>query len=160
MNDGGQDAAAMSRESTRLDFDPVSLSPARGLERLLRARLIAQLSGLRECQLRLIDADGDLILGTPSTSDVTLHATVRVRDPAFYRLVALNGSVGAGEAYMDGLWDCSDLVALVRILVRNRDLLDAMETGVASIASWAMRGLHALQRNTRRGSRRNIAAHE
>jgi cyclopropane-fatty-acyl-phospholipid synthase len=74
-------------------------------------------------------------------------------------MAALNGSVGAGEAYMDGLWDCDDLVALVRILVRNRDRLDAMETGTARLGGWLMQALHALTRNTRGGSRRNIAAH-
>jgi cyclopropane-fatty-acyl-phospholipid synthase len=48
---------------------------------------------------------------------------------------------------------------LVRLLVRNRDRLDAMETGTARLGGWLMKGLHALSRNTRRGSRRNIAAH-
>lgn len=141
-------------------LEAAALSPARGLERMLRARLIAQLQGLRQCEVRLVDADCDLRLGTPATDVArTLHVTLRVRDPAFYRHLAANGSVGAGEAYMDGLWECSDLVALVRILVRNRDQLDAMETGLAALGSWTMRGWHALQRNTRRGSARNIAAH-
>ena len=160
MNDTGQDASALARDETLLDFDPAAISPARGLERVLRGRLIAQLRELRDCQLRLIDADGDLVLGTPA-ADVghTLHATIRVLDPGFFRQVAANGSVGAGEAYMDGLWRCSDLVSLVRILVRNRDRLDAMETGLARLGGWVMRALHILQRNTRRGSRRNIAAH-
>ncbi len=60
---------------------------------------------------------------------------------------------------MDGLWRCDDLVGLVQILVRNRDLLDRMETGMARLGGLAMRGLHALRRNTRVGARRNIAAH-
>ena len=60
---------------------------------------------------------------------------------------------------MDGLWDCDDLVALTRILVRNRDHLDAMETGLARIGGSALRVWGALMRNTRKGSRRNIAAH-
>lgn len=159
MSEGLQEAATMPADPARLEIVRESLSPARGLERLLRQRLIAQLGALRECQLRLIDADGDLLLGDSRNVASTLHATVRVRDPAFYRLVAVSGSVGAGEAYMDGLWDCDDLVALVRILVRNRDRLDAMDGGAASIAGCAMRAWHGLQRNTRGGSRRNIAAH-
>ena len=60
---------------------------------------------------------------------------------------------------MDGLWRCSDLVGLVQLLVRNRDLLDGMETGLARLGGVAMKALHALRRNTRSGSRRNIAAH-
>jgi len=88
-----------------------------------------------------------------------LRPTLRVHDPAFYRALAGNGSVGAGESFIDGEWDCDDLVALVRLLVRNRDLLDGMETGLARLGGLAMRWLHAARRNTRAGSRRNIAAH-
>lgn len=160
MNDTGQDAATCSQDPALLEFDTAALSPARGLERLLRGRLIEQLRAMHECQVRLIDADGDLVLGTPAADPAqTLHVTVRVRDPGFYRAVATNGSVGAGEAWMDGLWDCSDLVALVRILVRNRDLLDAMETGLARLGGLLMRAINLFKRNTRGGSRRNIAAH-
>jgi cyclopropane-fatty-acyl-phospholipid synthase len=84
---------------------------------------------------------------------------LHVDDPRFYRLVAANGSVGAGEAYIDGLWRCDDVVTLIRVMVRNRDLLDGMETGLARLGGLALRAWHALNRNTRKGSRRNVAAH-
>ena len=84
---------------------------------------------------------------------------MRIHSLEFYARVARNGSVGAGEAYMDGLWACDDLVTLVRILVRNRDLLDAMESGMARVGGAVMRAVHALGRKTRQGSRRNISAH-
>jgi cyclopropane-fatty-acyl-phospholipid synthase len=115
---------------------------------------------LRDCRLVFDDPLGSTVLGTaaPDAED-TLQARVTVHDPDFYRQVAMNGSVGAGEAYMDGIWECDDLVSLVRILVRNRDRLDAMESGPARLGGWVMRALHALNRNTRAGSRRNIAAH-
>ena len=45
-----------------------------------------------------------------------LAATVEIHSPRFYRAM-LGGSVGLGEAYRDGVWDCDDLVALVRIAV-------------------------------------------
>ena len=60
---------------------------------------------------------------------------------------------------MAGHWHCDDLVALVRILVRNRDVLDGMETGWARLGGWMLRRWHSLRRNTEAGSRRNIAAH-
>ncbi len=129
-------------------------------DRLLRTRLLRQMSALRDSQLRIVDALGEIVLGTPAVDPTdTLHATLRVYDAAFYRHVAANGSVGAGEAYIDGLWHSDDLVALMRMLVRNRDLLDAMESGLARFGGIAMRAWHALRRNTRIGSRRNIAAH-
>lgn len=130
------------------------------LDRALRARLLARMDALRDCDLTVVDALGEVRLGRGAADSVdTLRATVCVRDPAFYRAVAANGSVGAGEAWIDGAWECDDLVALVRMLVRNRDLLDAMETGLARLGGLAMRAVHALRRNTRRGSRGNVAAH-
>ncbi|MEE7561325.1 class I SAM-dependent methyltransferase, partial [Xanthomonas sp. Kuri4-2] len=133
-------------------------APASWLDRLLRRRLLATLDGLRDGQLQLHEGTATHTLGHPGGADA-LQMHLRVDDPRFYRQAALNGSVGAGEAYMDGQWRCDDLVALMRLLLRNRDRLDAMETGTARLGGWAMRGLHALSRNTRRGSRRNIAAH-
>ena len=71
---------------------------------------------------------------------------VRIIEDDFYRAVAANGSVGAGEAYMEGQWQCDNLVGLVRLLVRNRDLLDGMETGLARLGGAAMRaGMHSPQ---------------
>ncbi|GAB2652383.1 class I SAM-dependent methyltransferase [Arenimonas aestuarii] len=125
------------------------------LDRLLRQRLLATLDGLAGGRVELVDALGTVELGEPGGLDVRIE----VLDPGFYRAAASQGSVGVGEAYMDGLWRCDDLVALVRLLVVNRDRLDAMETGLARFGGWLLRGWHALRRNTRAGSRRNIAAH-
>ena len=126
------------------------------LDRALRQRLLATLDGLQGGVLTVHDGLGTVTVGEAGGG---LHATLRIADPGFYRALAANGSVGAGEAYMDGLWTCDDLVGLVRLLVRNRDRLDAMETGLARLGGWAMRVLHAFKRNTRSGSQRNIAAH-
>ena len=124
------------------------------LDRLLRQRLFASLAALDHGQLLIEDSLGSVTLGR---GDPCVRLTVS--DLGFYRLVAAQGSVGAGEAYGDGLWRCDDLVGLVRLLVRNRDTLDAMESGLARLAGWALRRWHAGNANTRAGSRRNIAAH-
>jgi cyclopropane-fatty-acyl-phospholipid synthase len=130
------------------------------VERLLRERVLGLLRGLQGCALLLREGGESLAVAVPAAdARSTLRACVRIHDPAFYRRIALNGSVGAAEGYMDGLWDCDDLVALVRILVRNRDRLDAMERGPARLGGAAMRAWAALRRNTHAGSRRNIAAH-
>lgn len=123
-----------------------------------RRRLLDALDDLRGGTVVVHDWHGTSLLGH-ADGDAPLRATLHVHDDAFYRRVALGGSVAAGEAYFDGLWDCDDLVALVRLLVRNRDRLDAMETGPARFAAWLLRGWEALRPNTRSGSRRNISAH-
>lgn len=127
----------------------------RGL-RFLRGQLLRRMAGLQHGQLVIIDALGTVELGKPSRGG-PVH--IVIHDMGFYRTVAGNGSVGAGESFMDGQWTCDDLVGLVRLLVRNRDLLDGMEGGMARIGGWAMQAWAALRRNTRDGSRRNIAAH-
>ncbi len=126
------------------------------LERFLRERLLRQLAPLRGGSLRVRDALGEVLLGDPAGE---LQVGVTIDSPAFYRSVAAQGSVGAGEAYIRGDWWCDDLVGLVRLLVRNRDLLDGMERGPARLGGWLLRGWNRWRRNTRAGSRRNIAAH-
>ncbi len=134
----------------------VALPRAGALDAFLRRRLLAQLAPMHDGQLRVRDAFGEVLLGD---GQGPLLATVTIDDPAFYRKVAAQGSVGAGESYIHGDWRCDDLVALVRLLVRNRDLLDGMERGPARAAGWLLRGWNRLRRNSREGSRRNIAAH-
>ncbi len=125
-------------------------------DKFLRQRVLQRLSALGHGHLLVNDALGSAEFGRAGDGPAVV---LDVLDPGFYRALAGNGSVGAGEAYMDGQWRCSDLVALVQLLVRNRDLLDGMETGSARLGGLAMQALHALRRNTRAGSRRNIAAH-
>ena len=46
-------------------------------------------------------------------------AQVTVTDPRTYAALLRRGSVGLGQSYVEGWWDCDDLTALVRILIRN-----------------------------------------
>ena len=126
------------------------------LDAFLRRQLLAKLGALRDGRLRVRDALGEVVLGTQGSGPLV---TVTIDDPAFYRAVATQGSVGAGESYIRGQWRCDDLVALVQLLVRNRELLDGVERGPARIGGWALKAWAQLRRNTREGSRRNIAAH-
>ncbi len=125
---------------------------------LWRRRILDALDQIHGGVITVHDAHGRTVLGHADGGDA-LSVTLEVHDAAFYRRVALHGSVGAGEAYIDGHWDCDDLVALVRLLVRNRDRLDALESGPARVAAWLLRGWEKMRPNTRSGSRRNIAAH-
>lgn len=142
-------------------------TPAVGpLDRFLRARLLERLRGLRHGRVQLCDGSATYALG--NTADPELPPLrLEVLRSGFYRAVAAGGSVGAGEAYMDGLWRCrasgldsgQALVALVRLLLRNRDLLDGLDSGLARFGAVTLRAWHAARHNTRAGSRRNIAAH-
>jgi cyclopropane-fatty-acyl-phospholipid synthase len=126
------------------------------LERAARRGLCARLSGLARGALTLAEGGARACFGP---RDAELHATVQVRDRRFWRAVALRGSVGAAEAWMNGWWTSDDLVGVIRVLARHRDVVRGMERGGARLARGALRLLHAVRRNTRAGARRNIRAH-
>jgi cyclopropane-fatty-acyl-phospholipid synthase len=84
---------------------------------------------------------------------------VRIHDDRTFAEVAFGGSIGAAEAYMLGYWDADDLTTALRVLLANRAVLDDLETGTARLKAPLQGALHWLNRNTRAGSRRNIAAH-
>jgi len=44
---------------------------------------------------------------------------IQVHDPRFYRRVLAEGSVGLGESYMDGWWDCRNLDQLIHDLLSS-----------------------------------------
>jgi cyclopropane-fatty-acyl-phospholipid synthase len=87
-----------------------------------------------------------------------LRAILRVHSPRFYRQL-LRGSLGLGEGYVDGLWDCDELVALARIAARNVGALDRMRRALAPVLIPVQRSARWLARNTPGRSREQIAAH-
>ncbi|REJ89915.1 MAG: class I SAM-dependent methyltransferase [Planctomycetota bacterium] len=163
----------MTSASRSVDFrtsrlDPLDLSgSAKGNSRgrtapslirpLLRRRVLRALRQVRHGRIILKDHGHRHVLGDRVAVD--LDSKVNVHNDRFYRRLALGGSLGAAESYLDGDWDCDDLVVLFRILCRNSEALDAVNGLASSIGRGASRLGHRLSRNTRRGSRHNIHAH-
>ena len=127
------------------------------LDRFAKRVVLAQLQRLQTGSLRLSDNGEDFKFGAAGPADTGVH--IQVLDPRFYSEIAFGGSIGAGEAYMQAYWQCDDLVSLVRLLLRNRDVLDGMESGTARLTAPLQKLFHWVNRNTREGARRNISAH-
>jgi cyclopropane-fatty-acyl-phospholipid synthase len=127
----------------------------RRLESLARRAVLGRLEQLSQGELLIRENGGKTRVGSPGEFDITLS----VNDPGFWTDIAFGGSIGAGEAWMRGAWDCDDPVALVRLLVRNEAVLDAMEGGTAWLTRPLQWAWHRFNRNTREGARRNISAH-
>jgi len=128
------------------------------LDGVARRLVLNQLSRLETGCVQLVEDGFDITFGQPR-GEAELFARIDVLDSSFYADIAFAGSIGAGEAYMRGAWQCEDLVSLVRILLRNRDVLDGMEKGSAWLITSIQRLAHWINRNTRAGARRNISAH-
>ncbi|KAB0498584.1 SAM-dependent methyltransferase [Pseudomonas vancouverensis] len=123
---------------------------------LLRRGVLRQLTHLKQGQLVLIEDGERHVFGAAGSP---LLGEIHVIDPAAWGLVASNGSVGAGEAFIHGYWTSPDLTAVVRVFVSNLEVLDALEGGLAKLGRPLVQALHWLNRNTRKGSQKNIAAH-
>jgi cyclopropane-fatty-acyl-phospholipid synthase len=130
----------------------------RSLDSLAKRAVLSKLTQLRGGRLVIVEGSERHRFGTAS-EELAEPIVVHVHDPRFYSDLAFAGSVGAGEGYMHGRWTTSQLVELVRLLVHNMDVLDSLDSGFARLTAPLRKGLHAIRRNTRAGSRKNIAAH-
>ena len=139
------------------DFLAGTPKPSR-LDKLARRALHSRLKHLKAGQIVISDGDEHVTYGQV-TDELPLTAQISVQDPRFYSDIAFGGSIGAGEAFIQGYWTCNELDTLIRILLQNRNVLQNVDSGLASLMRPVQRTLHWLNKNTHTGSRRNIAAH-
>ena len=128
------------------------------LQNLVRRIVLSRLEKLQSGQIALSE-DGKHYMFGQLTDEFPLTVQLDVLSPKFYSDVAFGGAIGAGEAYIHGHWACAELTEFLRILVRNRDVLEKVDSGLALLGKPLQKLFHVLNRNTRAGSRKNIASH-
>jgi cyclopropane-fatty-acyl-phospholipid synthase len=127
------------------------------IDRLARGVVLRLLSRIRGGELVLVE-DSTVMSFGERVSARPLKAVLHVHSPRFYRQLG-RGSLGLGEGYVDGLWDCDDLVALARIAALNVGALDRLRRAFAPVLIPVQRSARWLARNTPGRSREQIAAH-
>ncbi|MCE3253180.1 MAG: SAM-dependent methyltransferase [Cellvibrio sp.] len=127
-------------------------------QRIARNLVFRLLRTLKEGCLR-IHEQGELYYFGQSPDQSDLVADIYIQDPQFYADVAFGGSIGAGEAYMEGYWSTPNLTQVTRLFVRNMAALDALDTRQSIISRYLLKAFHWFNRNTKDGSRKNISAH-
>lgn len=85
-------------------------------------------------------------------------ADIHIHDWKVAGAVFLRGDVGLAETYRDGLWDSTDLEALVTFGLLNEAAMDNVVYG-APLFRAISRIAYLFRSNTLRGSRKNISAH-
>ena len=106
--------------------------------------------------IHLTDGNGEYSFGdTESESTVQIE----VLSPDFYVLLGRSGILGAAEAYTAGCWKADDLVALIRTVFRNKDVMGQLDSGWALLAKPLNLFVHWLRKNSLSGSKQNILAH-
>jgi cyclopropane-fatty-acyl-phospholipid synthase len=135
--------------------DVGQLMPPRSAK-LARRLVLAGLARLREGRLTVHLPGGESReLGERHARE---HAVLHVLDDQFFVRVLTHGEVGAGDAYLDGLWRADDLALLVRLFVRNLEWID-LDGPLARVGQLAALVAHRLRKNSRAGSRENIRTH-
>lgn len=87
-----------------------------------------------------------------------MHADIVMSDWRCCDAALKSGDIGFAQSYIDGGWTTSDLTALLKLFILNRNAIEGFVYG-----TWWGRLLyrvkHLLNGNSRAGSRRNIHAH-
>jgi cyclopropane-fatty-acyl-phospholipid synthase len=141
----------MENMATESSMTQASLSDSLARKILLRA-----LAHLAEGHLTIVDGNQTSEFGNVNSN---VHATMQVKHVNFYRQVVFGGSIGAGEAYIQGHWSSPDLTKVVQIFAKNLALLDNIERYFSWLSNGINRIKHVFNRNSEQGSKRNILAH-
>ncbi len=136
-----------------VDTAPQLGEPLTGPERLIVDALASKISL------------GSLTVTLPSGQETTHHgaesgpaADIRIHRMRTFRRLLTGGGLGFASSYIDGDWDSDDLAALLEVAARNQAILDQAVKGRPWVRAFN-KCVHRLRRNSKRGARRNIAAH-
>jgi cyclopropane-fatty-acyl-phospholipid synthase len=146
----------MKREVAMLDADRLQAdSPYRLMDRAARRLVLNSLHRFPVGQLTVIEPDGSRV----SVGEGKPSASLQMLDWRTYRMMMTGGALGAAEAFMEGLWRSDDLVAVIRYFAANVEPMQALEGITTRLARPMLAALHVINRNSIRGSRRNVSAH-
>jgi cyclopropane-fatty-acyl-phospholipid synthase len=126
--------------------DSVAQSLARGIA-------LSALGRIRAGSLTIRDRRRLRVFGTGEPRGV-----IEVRSSRAWPLL-LRGSRGLAESYAAGHWDSPDLAALIRVAARNTGAIDSFRRRFRPLLAPIQVAAGALRANSRRASRRQIAAH-
>ncbi len=113
-------------------------------------------SALEQGQLTVTLPDGrELVFQGEKEGTV---ARIEITSYRFAWLIALNGSLGAAEAFLTGHWKSDNIVAVLELFAENRNVFTGALNGL-SLPMLFERAGHLLRRNSKSGSKKNIHYH-
>ena len=133
----------------------LSISKKSFLDNFFKKQFIKNMNNLEKGHVTISIDGKEYFIGDKSN----LSCNFNVIHNSFFTLIGSGGLNGAAEAYALGLWECDDIVALIRILIRNQNVMNKFDSGIASLAKPINRSIHKRRKNTLSGSKKNILAH-
>ena len=136
-----------------------TLIPPRATSRMPAAAqaVFGLMKNLRHGTLSVQLPDG-VTLNFGSAADTPLRASIRLRNWNPCAAALKSGDIGFAESFIAGDWSTADLSALLQLFIANRDEVESVIYG-SWWGSLLYRARHLVNRNSRRGSRKNIHAH-
>lgn len=126
------------------------------LQTLAKRKVLDVLEQLENGCVTVHENGIEQVFGNPKDD---LKANIYIEDSRFYWAILSGGSIGAAEAYIEKLWSCDNLTNVIRIFARAMSIVDKLEAGFSWLRYPIEKIRHLQNRNTKQGSRTNIAAH-
>ncbi|MBP9680270.1 MAG: class I SAM-dependent methyltransferase [Bacteriovorax sp.] len=93
-----------------------------------------------------------------SGSEAGENVRLIIHDWQFCENLFMKGDIGLGESYIQGLWDCDNIDGLIKFGIENSSELGRIIKGsMFKILFYRLK--HLLNRNSKKGSAKNIRAH-
>ena len=134
----------------------LSISKKSFLDNFFKKQFIKNMNNLEKGNVTISIDSKEYFIGDKKSS---LSCNFNVIHNSFFTLIGSGGLNGAAEAYALGLWECDDIVALIRILIQNQSVMNKFDSGIASLAKPINKSIHRRRKNTLSGSKKNILAH-
>ncbi|VAH38523.1 unnamed protein product [Triticum turgidum subsp. durum] len=174
LKSGKAAAQGLLGKKCELLLNPKKMIPSwtEAAARLLVARFFNQYISIGN--LILVEEGGSVFTFGKACEKCPVKSVIRVHDPLFYWKVAIEGSIGLAEAYIDGCFSVLDkregLLNLMLILIANRDERRNRRIArkgfwwspfhiIAQLAYAKYFLRHASRKNTATQTRRNISRH-
>ncbi|HEY9730993.1 MAG TPA: cyclopropane-fatty-acyl-phospholipid synthase family protein [Drouetiella sp.] len=141
---------------------PVREKKQSQFQRICQNLVLSQLKKMTRGHLSITLPDTQILeLGKPGQFP---SAAMEIISSAFFEKCVLFGAIGFAEAYIDSLWNTSDLTAVIAWFIENGEDSTVFETSsqksnLLNILNFYNRLVHRSRSNTLSGSKENIHDH-
>ena len=126
------------------------------LSSIFKKGVMNKFKHLQYGSIKILEGDEVLSFGDPGSND---KVTVTIHSNEFYVFLGSGGVTGVAEAYMAGYWTADNLVLLLQIVLKNKNILLSLDSGFAKLINPINKLIHWSKQNTLKGSKQNILAH-
>lgn len=132
---------ALDRAVLRLVFEASQINSWVNMSDFVTERFEDNNRGFAQRHLERLLAGSGIVFNGPNPWDI------QVLNPSFYRHVLINGSLGLGEAYTNGWWDCEQIDETINLILRTS--LGESQKFMSNFMAWMQAKSFNLQKISR-----------